>query len=352
MKGIVESPGSRIAEFVSISPVADEWHTFMLSTLSNITALQCRPLGGFAYPSRHEDIMEYYGAGQDDVSEDDHGGVLDDETLAEQISRLGLNYGADNNENDFDEYDADVPEDTDSFSTTVSANMLGYGTAVGASQSGRATDTSSRGTDSERDDEGGWNVAVSNGGNEVDGNGKKTDRGETGGACNNAGIARFNDSYINDVGNDVPSTSPLADFDAFPASPSMEDTSAVNGAAFIVTGDAGSSEPEADDFANWGDGDMSCANGRTQSAPHGKARLPFYVCLYFHQFISLPRLGCVQASHLPIFRTFRHLPPWCRCPHPLQAAMQVYTVEFWTWFWIDPITEKLSFSSETKSSHS
>ena len=71
MKGIVESPESRMAGFVSSSPVSDEWHAFMLSTLSEITALQCRPLGGFAYPNRHEDVMADYGNGQDGDDNDD-----------------------------------------------------------------------------------------------------------------------------------------------------------------------------------------------------------------------------------------------------------------------------------------
>jgi len=92
MKGIVA--GGSMADAVSNSPDSDAWHDFMLATLSEVTTVQCKPTGGFAYPSRHEDVMVGFGGsdtgGSDDLSMDDD---VSDESLAEQISKLGLQYG-------------------------------------------------------------------------------------------------------------------------------------------------------------------------------------------------------------------------------------------------------------------
>ena len=64
----------------------------MLSTLSEITAVQCRPLGGFAYPNRHDDMMTDFSQSNDNEDNEDE---LDDDTLAEQVLRLGLNHNVD-----------------------------------------------------------------------------------------------------------------------------------------------------------------------------------------------------------------------------------------------------------------
>ena len=47
----------------------------MITTLAEVTSVQCRPLGGYAYPSRHDENMNSLSTDFDDNSE------ADDESL-------------------------------------------------------------------------------------------------------------------------------------------------------------------------------------------------------------------------------------------------------------------------------
>ena len=51
----------------------------------------------------------------------------------------------------------------------------------------------------------------------------------------------------------------FADFDAFPTSSAVQNSLEADTASGSASGVPGSSEPEADDFANWGDGDFTSA---------------------------------------------------------------------------------------------
>ena len=288
MKGIVESPESRMAGFVSSSPVSDEWHAFMLSTLSEITAVQCRPLGGFAYPNRHEDVMADYGNGQDGDDNDDE---LDDETLAEQISRLGLNYGPgyDNDGDDDDENEGGEDGD-DSFAAAALAAARGQGSVFGAGFGVQppGMDTPSA---AGKDDEEGWDVAGSEGqgedGSGIESGGQKAEFEEnslsfgisvdsSGDADGSTGrrdtpiFASFAAPQVADAfatqssppeeeGAAAAAGDAFADFDAFPTSSAVQNSLEADTASGSASGVPGSSEPEADDFANWGDGDFTSA---------------------------------------------------------------------------------------------
>ena len=238
MKGIVESPQSRMAGFVSNSPVSDEWHTFMLSTLSEITAVQCRPLGGFAYPNRHDDMMTDFSQSNDNEDNEDE---LDDDTLAEQVLRLGLNHNVDETE-DEEERHIEIDSAKDDVNLTdpifLRATQVQEASVLEVAQPFNSGPLEINTAGFGKEDDEGWDVAGSEGQGEG-GNDSETESTEDG---NNdfanfgqiEGIAVSNDSECGD------SAMGFADF-------MMQSTTET------AIGSRVGVEPEADDFACWGD---------------------------------------------------------------------------------------------------
>ena len=135
---------------ISDSDVANEWHDFMLTKLADITAVQCQNLGGFEYPSRHEENMNTvsvclsfiairlsltrmpvpirgvsccgrclmwlqlstnFDQNDNDDDEDDDEDMLNDEQLAGQLATLRLQMGGTIPIDDDDDDDGDEDEE-------------------------------------------------------------------------------------------------------------------------------------------------------------------------------------------------------------------------------------------------
>ena len=237
MKGIVE--GGSLADLVSASEAGPAWHDFMLSTLSEVTALQCRPVGGLAYPRRHDDVMQSMG----------EEGELSDEALAEQISQLGLGNGPSGLGCGGGGDDDDDEEEDAILAAALAAQYGAKGSSIGGNEGGgrfgadgerMSYDNDGGGGDDDDDDEEDAIVAAMLAAQAGKGSGLGMRPGESRGGGAAAAMALRAEAAAGGSGGGSSGT--FADFDAFGS-----------GAEGGVGGEGDGGEPEADDFANWGD---------------------------------------------------------------------------------------------------
>ena len=246
---------SSIADLVSQSAGGAAWHNFMLSKLADVTAQQCRPLGGFAYPSRQEDVMIGFGdssssSGNDGNNDD---AVLSDEALAEQISKLGgLNFSGENGDNDSDDEEGEA-ELALALAKAYNLQGAGNGGSGSGGNNGSSALPSWASHDDDSDDEEeaaelAMALAKQYG---IKGTALGGERPSPADEVPRVGIGDSSSEEEED--NSGSGGGGFADFDAFGGS---------SGGDVAM----GASRSEADDFANWGDHHASSGSNNSSGS--------------------------------------------------------------------------------------
>ena len=276
MKGIANgttdnanSSSAPIADLVSQSSSGSAWHDFMLSKLADVTAQQCRPLGGFAYPSRQEDVMVGLGDSGGGGSGNDDDSALNDEALAEQISKLGgLNFSGENGDDDSDD---DEGEAELALALAKAYNLQGASSGSGdnsggsSSSSGGKNDSAvpswaSHDDDSDDEEEAAALAMALAKQYGIKGTALGGQRPADEDEVPRVGIGDSSSDEEEDTNGGGSGSGGFADFDAFGGSGS--------GGSDVAMG---ASRSEADDFANWGDHHATSGSDRSGSNGDGFA---------------------------------------------------------------------------------
>lgn len=268
MKGIVG--GGFMADLVSASPAGPAWHDFMLGALSEITAVQCRPIGGYAYPNRHEGLDQGSDGGfrnsmggSGDSNDDDDDEKLNDEALAEQISKLGLNYGGGGYGGGGDNDDSD-DEEENAIAAAALAAAYGLGSGLGMNN------PSESGSGGRNGDGSGQGMGMGGIGDDDDDSDDEEEQAVLaaalaqayGGRGSSLGMAPPPQVSVAaaEAASGVGGGGGFADFDAFasgvPPSTSAPSSATEEAAASMTNPPPNNNSGqavEANDFANWGD---------------------------------------------------------------------------------------------------